>query len=515
MTKGQKNMTCYDTFIKLTWLQDTPPVLVTDTGNFLFRESLEEAVREKISKWLDYELMDLHVFGSLNTKYQMVQLVLYFTVKVDSVDPLVSLDGTTISIYFDGQTDFRVQTDVYNVTHDGDNSFIQVMEDTSVNIFPLLYKNDYMANECFGSKITLTKLHVCPFISVDINDIALHFENKTMVIDEGHSNRKEKITISRWLYETQGQNINLCLDTFVNIYNSIQVPHFQSRYGTTAEVQAKQIVSFVCVCFSLLCLFITVVVYLKLSVLQSQPGINNTILCIFLFLAQAVYQFGAGQRSLPSWACAVVGAVCHFLWLTVMFSMNACSLHMFSIFKKHRKIPPRFSTHNTIRFLVYTVSMSILFVLVNLIISFTVRNDNSGGYGGKVCYISSNLMQIITFVIPTATTLSINILLFSFVVFRISKIRFETSQLHPERNYFLIYVRLSTLTGLTWIFGFVNLFFTLELLEYIFITLNASQGVFIMIAFVMNKRVFSVCCANDLEITSDQTQNKDQFKGSS
>ena len=46
-------------------------------------------------------------------------------------------------------------------------------------------------------------------------------------------------------------------------------------------------------------------------------------------------------------------------------------------------------------------------VILNIIISTVNMNDNFGGYGGKVCYISSSIMQIVTFLIPTALTLTL------------------------------------------------------------------------------------------------------------
>ena len=70
------------------------------------------------------------------------------------------------------------------------------------------------------------------------------------------------------------------------------------------------------------------------------------------------------------------------------------------------------------------------------------------------------------------------------------------------------YARLSTLIGVTWIFGFINLLIRHDILEYLFIVLNASQGVFIMIAFVLNKRVCSLCCMEPKNIASVQTDTE-------
>ena len=51
------------------------------------------------------------------------------------------------------------------------------------------------------------------------------------------------------------------------------------------------------------------------------------------------------------------------------------------------------------------------------------------------------------------------------------------------------YARLSTLIGVTWIFGFINLLIRHDILEYLFIVLNASQG-----DFIIKQRGISLKC---------------------
>ena len=121
-------------------------------------------------------------------------------------------------------------------------------------------------------------------------------------------------------------------------------------------------------------------------------------------------------------------------------------------------------------------------------------------------------MQIITFIVPAVVALLSNIALFSYVVFKIMNINIASEKMNLERNYFVIYARLSTLTGVTWIFGFINLLIRHDILGYLFIVLNASQGVFIMIAFVLNKRVCSLCCTEPKNIASVQTDTESEFK---
>ena len=139
------------------------------------------------------------------------------------------------------------------------------------------------------------------------------------------------------------------------------------------------------------------------------------------------------------------------------------------------------------------VFSSSFFVVINIVVSLASSSGQNIGYVGSNCYLSSITLQLITFAVPSAAIIICNILLFGFVVFKIKKFSTSSANLKQERNYLEIYARLSTLTGLTWVFGFLQLILRFETLEYVFILLNASQCVFILVAFVLNRRVLSLC----------------------
>ena len=50
-------------------------------------------------------------------------------------------------------------------------------------------------------------------------------------------------------------------------------------------------------------------------------------------------------------------------------------------------------------------------------------------------------------------------------------------------------MKMSTLTGVGWIFGFLGILTNVEVFEYLFIVANATQGLFLMVSFVCNRRV--------------------------
>ena len=439
-------------------------------------------------------------------------MVVYLTVKSTTVwamntfvDAIMTLDNQTLTAYNrDVAEPFSVQLALYNIAvSDNQSPKIYVYDATNLSTPITLYSSqeDWANDSCLNQNTSiLNKLYACPFIKIDMTEMSSEIENGVLSLRKGDAS----LILLEWEYEMEEDKIFICLDDYKELYSTIKTTD-SNVIKSAGDVYAKQVLSLVCVCFSIVCLLVTIVIYISFTSLQSQPGMNNTILCVFLILAQTLYQFGAGQQSLSSLSCSIIGAVCHFLWLAVIFSMNVCSINMFVIFRRQTKLSPTFSWNNTIKTLVYIVCPPLGFVFINLVVSLGISNGTDSGYGGEVCYISSNIMQSITFILPSAVTLVINILLFSYVVYSIGLSKSLTTKLNRDRNYLGIYARLSTLTGITWLFGFLRIFLPVEVLEYLFIIFNASQGVFIMIAFVLNRRVYALCWTKDAFVYSEKT----------
>ena len=337
--------------------------------------------------------------------------------------------------------------------------------------------------------VPFTSIKLCPYITLEVEEIGVIITNGVLTIKEINFN------FSKWEYEIHSENIYMCLDDYEFINKQLKPREMNLKLNDEPQtVDPKGLLALICVCLSLLALLVTIFTYSYFTELQSQPGVNNLILCICLLLAQSVYQFGAGQTNLPKWTCALVGAISHFLWLTALFAMNICSVHIYLTFSKNRKLSAKYDCKQTTIYITYIVVASLAFVLVNIIVSLFDSYGNDIGYGGNLCYISSNLMQSITFLLPLSVLLVSNIALFVVVVFKINRIKEAIEKTKKERNFLLIYARLSSLTGITWIIGLFQVLIEHDIFEYLFIILNASQGVFIMVAFVVNKPIGSLLC---------------------
>ena len=295
--------------------------------------------------------------------------------------------------------------------------------------------------------------------------------------------------------ESGNVSVYVCADDFLisagKRYSKQEI-HHQSLNDD--RVSAQGILSLVCTCISVLCLILTLITYALFKELRTQPRINTVALVTCLLIAQALFQFGSDQSdSVPEWGYQTIGVLIHFSWLMAMFWMNVCSVHMFMVFITIKKITVhKKSLKQTIIYTAYTILASGIIVVINIVVSLRRPDMNGIGYGGRMCYITDYRMVGYVFALPVGVIVVVNLAHFIAVIIKMWRLPTVNSETKHTRNVFAIYAKLSTLTGITWLFGFSYVFTGVIALEYIFIIFNASQEVFIFLAFVCNKRVVNL-----------------------
>ena len=278
-------------------------------------------------------------------------------------------------------------------------------------------------------------------------------------------------------------HIMICTEMFQKI-----VDHMTPERSFTSEV----IVSIICSSLSIISLLLTFVVYCLIPKLRTPlPGKNNMSLTASLLLAQILQLVGSlGSFEQFSTPCKVVGVLIHFVWLCAVFWMNVCTYHMFRVLTNTQASMGDYGLKTFLFYTLYTCLMSVVFVLAN-VISSTLTSSNLG-YGGKFCYIISREQLLYTFVLPTLVIIVINISLFVAVIIKIKRAPNIRKHVKNERQDIVILAKLSTITGLSWVFGFLFLWSGVQAFSYIFTILNAGQGVFILLAFVASRKVWNL-----------------------
>jgi hypothetical protein len=138
--------------------------------------------------------------------------------------------------------------------------------------------------------------------------------------------------------------------------------------------------------------------------------------------------------------------------------------------------------------------MAVGWLPVMAYIAICVILDQTGavtiGYqSDRACWMADKWAILYFFAVPVGLFLVFNIV---FYVMTLRAINVTTAQAraasdHNTKQSFGIYVRIASLMGFTWIFGFAAPF-GWQLLWYPFVALNSLQGVYIALAFALNKR---------------------------
>jgi len=253
------------------------------------------------------------------------------------------------------------------------------------------------------------------------------------------------------------------------------------------------VLSVVCLACSIVCLLLSLLVYIMLPELrQSLPGLNTVVLMCFLLVSHTVFVMKSTFKP-EKLSCKILGFATHFSLLCLLFWMNICTFHMFRVLTRVRLIRNETSMKRFMFYMTYTVVMALLFVAVNIIVS--LERHGTFGYGQNNCYLETQEMINFTVVLPAGVIVVLNCVFYFCVILSLSKSKMIQKNVNTERNELTILLKLSTITGVTWIFGFVYSLTGEVAFSYLFIIFNASQGVFLFLAFIANKRVLNMLCA--------------------
>ena len=182
--------------------------------------------------------------------------------------------------------------------------------------------------------------------------------------------------------------------------------------------------------------------------------------------------------------------LCRFIWMSVL--IWNITRHMY---RASQFIPLKNTA--TCPHLLYYMLIGWLLpaVIVGVVVTVNYSVPGSVGYGaGGSCWVTEVIALGVSFILPLALSLVFNIVLFTYSVAVIVKISRKglgksSDQSQTSRSLragFSIF----SVTGLTWVFGFVPLIdTTLSWSWYVFIVLNSTQAVLIFVAYVLKPRV--------------------------
>ena len=209
-------------------------------------------------------------------------------------------------------------------------------------------------------------------------------------------------------------------------------------------------------------------------------------LTVALFLAQLLFLLNAwGLFQTHPVLCLIMATAQHHFWLASFAWMACMSLDIF------RCLSPAcisVSTYTTSKYSKYTLAgwlMPLPFPLSATVLTLTTSSTLVYSKSGS-CWMANQQGVLYLFAIPVFTTVALNIFLFIGSVYRLCTLIKNASvagRKEENKRRLIQCIKLSSWMGVSWLFGVIPNFVGIDALWYVFVTINALQGIHIFFAF--------------------------------
>ena len=316
-----------------------------------------------------------------------------------------------------------------------------------------------------------TRLDNCSKIVLNVSEVTV-LENETIYVP------KYDKTID-YFEKWNGNMIVACAD-WIGVTGETGTP-----------VDWSGIISMAGTALSQGCLLLTVITYLKFPTLRTVPGKSIMNLAISLILSQLTFQLSGLPINIRV-LCVTMAAVQHYLWLVGFVWMSILAYDLSSTFSGGNKMVV--STHKEKMFRNYCLvawlcPAAVVITCVSLHMFTELMKYGSSHQ--SPCWIIGTHALLLSFGLPVALLLVINVVLFIRCVVGIYKARKIASRARhrDSKNDLIVYIKMASLMGFTWTFGFLANVVQIQAFWYIFIVLNSLQGVFIFLSFTLKSSI--------------------------
>lgn len=324
----------------------------------------------------------------------------------------------------------------------------------------------------------------------DVNELLMctqiQLEGDEFVFAESHTRIYittigTRFEINEFAMSSNG-TVRICSDSYKRIPKSKSTSIMETVLTT---------VTYTCTLLSLLSLSLSFLTYCTLPILRTVAGKNIMCFCFSLFFAQLLFLIRSHISFSLLSVCAWIGGLTHYFWVLVFTCTNVCSFHMFKLFVGNCLVhDTKTEKKSFLKYCFVAFLSPILPVFLNIILKITGLNSTEFGYGGSRCFLLSPLAMLLTFIFPVIFQIIFNFLMFSITFHHIRKTpKVQSSQ---SRNEFSIFLKLFLLTGISWLFMVIDGFFEISPFTFLATIVNGSQGMFLFISYVCNKKVLSM-----------------------
>lgn len=229
------------------------------------------------------------------------------------------------------------------------------------------------------------------------------------------------------------------------------------------------ILTYITLGISCLSLMITLIVYTKLGLFLSQPGIISKHMMGNMLVAQLLFIGGAGASDVTV-ICTVIGIVSHFLWLCSFTWISAFLFSILEMMSLLRTYPGALTTDRSFSNVYYCFGYLLPFIIVLLCSLLDIFTEIDIGYNhGKVCFPTGFPANLFSFTLPVLLSLCVNIVVLVLTSISITRYNNTTQLLHSVRkmrSFIPTYIRLNILCACPWILGIIADMVESDILRY-------------------------------------------------
>lgn len=253
--------------------------------------------------------------------------------------------------------------------------------------------------------------------------------------------------------------------------------------------------SHIAIVVSISSLIALIAIYSIFPELCNLPGKNLMLLSTIVAIAQLLWLLQDQISKLFSNRCDVILLALHYFFFASFTSSGSIAYHSFKTFYSISKGKLPGNDGKFLLYCLYSLGCPALTVALFWLMDF--YNAFNIGYGktANLCWFQRGLPLYVAFYGPLFSQLLVNMGLLFFTMKWIHKCSQEKLALNERgggvrKRDTGIYLRMSSLMGLTWILGaLLEIFPDLLVFDYLFNVVSSLQGFYIAIAFLLTKRV--------------------------
>ncbi len=419
----------------------------------------------------NYILQDVNMHLILNVVIMFSKLNYHnLTCSMTTVPSItdVLLDNSSISEAFSVSTSSNTQAAIQEVTSSQPTN---TLETNTLVLTP----GTKILSQYACQQNTTTDI-ICDLITVPNDETlaTINHEGKLLVT---HIHNNHQIIIPDYILGDNGTFL-VCKEYL--LLHSIEEP--------LVEI----IVSVTTISASLLCLLHTFIVYCRSPHLRNLPG--KCIMCLVasLFLTDVTFLTNKLLVNFPL-LCTMLAATQHALWLISFSWMNVLAFNICKQFSAEIKV--QYNTKYTfLKYNIYAWGLPSFFVIGCVILDYLNLVELHYGYG-EACWIRPGLNLFLFFGLPLLVFLLLNMALFIISIMVIHRSIEQSAEANKMEKYkeIAIFIKIASIMGFGWLFGFLANWYNYKVLWYMFIMLTGLQGIQIWLSFIIKPTLKNIC----------------------